>query len=269
MFLQQYYQASKSSHFIMLTLGISVLLHVLFVLFVQQEASSLQPGSASRISVAMHWSNNSAVDEAKKIAHNTSPKAIPEVSSKYVLNPISTPKVVETTKKTRPLARTSKADVPLAARPPIIETQIKPALVQNQVIESDIQHTKGQNLVLQENLKTESSGKKQLSSATAENQSRSQAKRYQIGSNNNPKPSYPSLAVKRGWQGQVVLGVHVNPDGTIEHLSFVKSTDYGVLNFEAYETVRTSWHFTPLEDESDPSKSSYIEVPITFSIANR
>ena len=96
-----------------------------------------------------------------------------------------------------------------------------------------------------------------------------QESRFQIGSNDNPKPNYPSLAVKRGWQGEVILGVHVRPDGTIEHLTFVKSTNYGVLNFEAYETVRTSWHFKALEDDDEQSVSTYIEVPITFNIANR
>lgn len=93
--------------------------------------------------------------------------------------------------------------------------------------------------------------------------------RYQIGSNENPKPDYPSLAVRRGWQGEVVLGVHVRADGSIEHLTFVKSTNYGVLNYEAYETVRTSWHFKPLEDEEHLGEPAYIEVPIRFTLANR
>lgn len=93
--------------------------------------------------------------------------------------------------------------------------------------------------------------------------------RYQIGSNANPKPDYPSLAVRRGWQGEVVLGVHVRADGSIEHLTFVKSTNYGVLNYEAYETVRTSWHFKPLEDEEHLGEPAYIEVPIRFTLANR
>lgn len=94
-----------------------------------------------------------------------------------------------------------------------------------------------------------------------------QPSRFEIGSTDNPRPQYPSLARKRGWQGQVILGVTVRADGSIEHLTFVKSSDYGVLNYEAYETVRTSWQFKPLDTPSD--KTSYIEVPITFGIANR
>lgn len=87
--------------------------------------------------------------------------------------------------------------------------------------------------------------------------------RYQLGSKTNPAPDYPMLARKKGWQGEVVLGVHVAADGSIEHLSFVKSTDYAVLNFAAYETVRNHWRFDPLLNQSEAT-SSYIEVPISF-----
>ncbi len=105
--------------------------------------------------------------------------------------------------------------------------------------------------------------------AKLESKNTTQLIRYQIGTEANPLPDYPSIAVKRGWQGQVVLGVLVKPDGSIEHLSFVKSTDYGVLNYEAYETVRNSWQFKPLEGQNNLTQSTYIEVPITFQIANR
>jgi len=87
--------------------------------------------------------------------------------------------------------------------------------------------------------------------------------RYQLGSKANPNPDYPMLARKKGWQGEVVLGVHVAADGSIQHLSFVKSTDYGVLNYAAYETVRNHWRFDPLLNQSE-ELSAYIEVPITF-----
>ena len=271
MLLQQYHHSDKSSHFIMLCLGISLVVHVLFILFAQQDASSIQSGSVSRINVAMHWSNNSAVNDAEKIVQNTSQKAITELSPKQVLESIQSPKLVEFTQSIRPVEPKTKIEIPRVAKPilPKTEAQTKPALVKTELNVADTLNKKGQNLVEQENLELEKVVQNKSLLAMADGQGESQTERYQIGSKNNPKPNYPSLAVKRGWQGQVVLGVHVKPDGSIEHLTFVKSTDYGVLNYEAYETVRTSWHFTPLEDESDLSKSSYIEVPITFTIANR
>lgn len=89
--------------------------------------------------------------------------------------------------------------------------------------------------------------------------------RYQLGSTANPEPDYPLLARKKGWQGEVILGVHLEADGSIKHLTFVKSTDYGVLNHAAYETVRTQWRFDPLEAEN-AQKNNYIEIPISFRL---
>lgn len=268
MFLQLYHRSAKSSYFIILALGISLMVHGFFVLFVQQDARATQSGSTSRISVAMHKSANSAVNNTQKIIQNTSQKVIPEVSPKHELKSIRAPKVVATK---RSVEMATQIDIPRTAKPttPINETITKatPVKREKNVTEEHKKHST--NVAVRENFKTQSIAQNQSLQSSVASQDGAQTKRYEIGSNNNPKPSYPSLAVKRGWQGQVVLGVHVNPDGSIEHLTFVKSTDYGVLNFEAYETVRTSWHFTPLENESDLSKSSYIEVPITFNIANR
>jgi protein TonB len=87
--------------------------------------------------------------------------------------------------------------------------------------------------------------------------------RYQLGSAANPEPDYPMLARNNGWQGDVILGVHLEADGSIKHLTFVKSTDYGILNHAAYETVRTQWRFDPIEGETTLA-NSYIEVPISF-----
>jgi protein TonB len=92
-----------------------------------------------------------------------------------------------------------------------------------------------------------------------------QKPRYQLGSALNPKPSYPSLARKRGWEGDVILGVTVAADGTIEHLTFVKSTHYSVLNHAAWETVKKQWKFGKAND-SDPAIPVYIEVPISFRL---
>ena len=104
---------------------------------------------------------------------------------------------------------------------------------------------------------------KQESQQETESKKVPEKPRYHLGSKANPNPDYPMLARKKGWQGDVVLGVHVAADGTIEHLTFVKSTDYGVLNYAAYETVRNHWRFDPLLNQGE-ELSAYIEVPISF-----
>jgi len=87
--------------------------------------------------------------------------------------------------------------------------------------------------------------------------------RYKLGSSENPKPSYPSLARKKGWGGVVIIGVYVNKDGSIKEMNFAKSTDFGILNYEAWETVLNKWTFEPLSNE-DGSAIEYIEIPFHF-----
>jgi len=200
MFLQHFHQSDKSSHFIMLSVGLSMVLPGLFLLFVKLEASSIQSGSDSRISVAMHWSNNSAVNDAKKIVQNTSQKAIPELSPKQVLEPIQSPKLVESTQSIRPVEPKTKIEIPRVAKPilPKTEAQTKPALVKTELNVADILNKKGQNLVEQENLELEKVVQNKSLLAMADGQGESQTERYQIGSKNNPQPNYRSWAVRRG-----------------------------------------------------------------------
>jgi len=87
--------------------------------------------------------------------------------------------------------------------------------------------------------------------------------RYKLGSSENPKPSYPSLARKKGWGGVVIIGVHVDKDGGIVDMTFAKSTDFVLLNYEAWETVLNKWTFEPLSNE-DGSAVEYIEIPFHF-----
>ena len=92
----------------------------------------------------------------------------------------------------------------------------------------------------------------------------SQQPRYELGSPANPKPKAPAFAKKMGWEGDVIIGVYLAADGAIEHMEFVKSTHYSVLNYEAWETVRNQWTFKPLET-SNSGQSGYVEVPISFN----
>lgn len=90
---------------------------------------------------------------------------------------------------------------------------------------------------------------------------------YVLGSASNPKPAYPSVAARRGWQGDVVLGVNVAEDGSISNILIIKGSQYSVLNHVAWETVKSQWTFTPAM-QGDDSVASYIEVPISFRLKN-
>ena len=250
------------------------------------------------MSVAMNWSQNN-LSEIKPVKSEQELSSSPSKTSKKSLEkpleklPVNIQKLNQNVKpkknvinstntlqerkvlvgKTEPDAKPNKPKVKKIER--IVEVPIKEVddqfsqkanqeVVEDVVVDAASQAFKEPT---QEHPLTKQSSNAPQASLDEKNDS--QVSRFQIGSNENPKPNYPSLAVKRGWQGEVILGVHVRADGSIEHLTFVKSTNYGVLNFEAYETVRTSWHFKALDNEDEQTETAYIEVPITFNIANR
>jgi len=261
----------------------SLLMHALFVLLIPQTSDLSQTVSSSRMSVAISSSQYTApeielvksdekielsdplekmhkaksiVKQEKRLIKSTNTAAIPNAL-------LSEPKLKKTIEK--PVEILTKAPLKIQNIPEIQKPK------QDDSIAEAPSKSINEPVPIKEAIKEQQAINQSESvlQASSDEKKDSQFSRFQIGSNANPKPNYPSLAVKRGWQGEVILGVHVRADGSIEHLTFVKSTNYGVLNFEAYETVRTSWHFKALEDEDGQSESTYIEVPITFNIANR
>ncbi|MFT6905413.1 MAG: protein TonB [Oleiphilaceae bacterium] len=292
------------SRILILALTMSLFAHFVFVLFPVKSTKDIQSSSNSRISVAMNWSQinmseTKPVKSVQELSSSKSQKKTLEKSPKKTLkkpqeksldniqklNQNLKPKknIIDSTntlQERKVLAGKAESD----AKPnkSIVNKIERIAELPLKMLDDQVTQKANQGIVEQvladaasqafkepseESLITKQSPS--AAQASLDKRIDSQISRFKIGSNANPKPNYPSLAVKRGWQGEVVLGVHVRADGSIEHLTFVKSTNYGVLNFEAYETVRTSWHFKALEDEDEQSESTYIEVPIRFNIANR
>jgi len=88
---------------------------------------------------------------------------------------------------------------------------------------------------------------------------------YQIGSANNPAPTYPRRARSRGWEGDVLLGVHIDEQGNVTYVEILKSSNISVLDFAAHSTVSESWVFSPA-NEFERNLKGYVEVPISFRI---
>lgn len=49
---------------------------------------------------------------------------------------------------------------------------------------------------------------------------------------------YPRFALKRGWQGEVTIGIHIEPDGYISRTQLVNSSGYGTLDLAALKGAR-------------------------------
>jgi protein TonB len=80
----------------------------------------------------------------------------------------------------------------------------------------------------------------------------------------NPKPPYPEVARRRGYEGTVRLKVEVLASGKVGRIWVNESSDYEVLDRSALKTVK-DWSFIPAQYGGIPVKSTVI-VPVTFQL---
>jgi len=82
----------------------------------------------------------------------------------------------------------------------------------------------------------------------------------------NPKPEYPSIAARRGWEGTVKLLVKVSAEGESEKVTVQRSSGHDELDEAAVEAVE-KWKFIPAKRGETPVPSTVI-VPINFVLNN-
>lgn len=80
----------------------------------------------------------------------------------------------------------------------------------------------------------------------------------------NPPPTYPGVAQQRGWQGTVLLKVHVLASGRPDHVGLASSSGHGSLDEAALEAV-TNWQFAPAR-RGDQAIDGWVQVPIEFKL---
>jgi protein TonB len=81
----------------------------------------------------------------------------------------------------------------------------------------------------------------------------------------NPKPSYPMVAKRMGYQGRVLLNVEVLPDGKAREVVILQSSGYNVLDNAAIQTVKTTWRFVP-GHRFGQAVTQWVHVPIKFEL---
>ncbi|MBA1248668.1 energy transducer TonB [Pseudomonas luteola] len=72
-----------------------------------------------------------------------------------------------------------------------------------------------------------------------------------LASLGNPPPEYPSLALRRGWEGSVTLRIRVLPNGRAGSVDVTKSSGKKQLDDAAVEAVR-GWKFIPAKRGDTP-----------------
>jgi protein TonB len=80
----------------------------------------------------------------------------------------------------------------------------------------------------------------------------------------NPRPAYPDLALRRNWQGEVLLRVHVMPTGRPAEIAIARSSGRSVLDESALRAVR-AWSFVPARI-GDEEVDGWVNVPIVFHL---
>jgi protein TonB len=81
----------------------------------------------------------------------------------------------------------------------------------------------------------------------------------------NPAPDYPQFAQDQGWEGRVLLRVHVLVDGSADSVSVQSSSGRRVLDDAARDAVR-GWRFVPAK-RGDEAVDGWVTVPIDFRLA--
>ena len=80
----------------------------------------------------------------------------------------------------------------------------------------------------------------------------------------NPKPPYPRIARRRGYEGVVVLKVEILPNGRVGELRIRRSSGHHILDKSALKTVK-KWRFIPAKRGVDPIRI-WAEIPIKFKL---
>ena len=79
-----------------------------------------------------------------------------------------------------------------------------------------------------------------------------------------PRPPYPAVAIRRGYEGSVLLNVHVLPNGKPEEVTIFRSSGHKVLDNAALKAVK-KWKFVPAQ-RGFKAVSSWVKVPIEFRL---
>lgn len=80
----------------------------------------------------------------------------------------------------------------------------------------------------------------------------------------NPPPEYPALALRRNWEGTVLLRVRVLPNGRPSDIQIQQSAGRSQLDEAAVAAVRR-WSFVPAK-KGDQAIEGWVTVPIDFKI---
>lgn len=87
---------------------------------------------------------------------------------------------------------------------------------------------------------------------------------YKAAYLSNPRPPYPMVARRMGWEGKVMLNVEVLAEGRAGQVLLHQSCGHEVMDNAALQTVKT-WRFIPARRLGQPVTQWFL-VPVKFSL---
>lgn len=82
---------------------------------------------------------------------------------------------------------------------------------------------------------------------------------------NNPKPVYPMIAQRRGWEGTTLLEVRVSATGKPLFVRVKVSSGYKVLDDTAVKIVQEAYRFEPARRNGEKVEAT-VELPMRFAL---
>jgi protein TonB len=80
----------------------------------------------------------------------------------------------------------------------------------------------------------------------------------------NVPPTYPGPAVLNGWEGNVLLRLHIAVDGRVTDVDLITSSGHHILDVEAIRTVR-GWRFVPARRKGRDVAVT-VRLPVRFEL---
>ena len=90
--------------------------------------------------------------------------------------------------------------------------------------------------------------------------------KYKIGTIENPHPEYPIIARKKGWQGRLLLAVHIDKNGNVLNVHVEETSGFEVLDKVSVKTIR-DWKFLPAR-YGDRNVEDNLNIPVSFKLIN-
>lgn len=214
---------------------VSIAIHLLLLAYwLQTSSPQLLPITGAPLSVTVLQSQNVQQDE----------------QTSQVAAESETAKLVHASAETKTVAAQTQTDTLLITKEQVVVTAPGPhpqANKSNTTMVAETAAIANSSTVPQTVVQLEQAKAKQPSQRQADNENKTKASmslaqvreqlRGELNENFAHHFHYPRLARKRGWQGEGLLNLKIESDGTISRILLTKSTGYSLLDDTAINTV--------------------------------